>query len=100
MNAPKNKFNHFLAGFIPGLLIPFLCFLWWSKIFVAQASMREIVALLQQLNLTSKILSLSVFSNLAVFFLLLWSIGEKAARGVLAATFVYAIVIIILKSQG
>lgn len=87
-------------GFVIGMLAPVIVFLAYYQMnysfirfnsFVADAFMKSIFA---------PLLSLCVIINLGIFYLFYWRYMNYAARGVIAATFVYAIAVFILKIWG
>ena len=62
-----------------------------------EVPLTEIFGHVQKLGITSAMISLSVFLNLFLFFFFLWRKAEKAAKGILAATMIYAIIVVYIK---
>lgn len=91
------RFNHFLYGFIPGLLLPIL-FMWvyLIKFYPGDFSFWEILKQLYPSVLLGKILLLSVMPNLGLVFVFYKSDSFKIATGVLTATMPYFIACILM----
>ncbi|MBK9513720.1 MAG: hypothetical protein IPO05_08840 [Flavobacteriales bacterium] len=90
------------AGVMMGLLAPLLGFFGYAAIYVGAIRPHlDLDFFIHDLFLGTReyqapVLTLSLFANLALFFTLdRWSL-YKAMRGVIAATFVYAVVIVLL----
>ncbi len=49
-------------------------------------------------NISSEFISVSSVFNLLVFFIFIWTNLQKAARGVILATFVYVLIVVMLKA--
>lgn len=91
------KLDHFAVGFSFGIVAPILVFLAYYKLnydfitfnsFLMDAFVKSIFA---------PLLSLCVIINLGIFYLFYWKYLNYAARGTIGATFVYAIVVFIIK---
>jgi hypothetical protein len=91
------KFDTFKVGFLLGIIAPVIIFLLYYKMnydfikfnsFVKDAFLKSIFA---------PLLSLCVIINLGIFYLFYWKFFNYAARGVIGATIVYAIIIFIVK---
>lgn len=91
----NNKLNNFRIGFIPGILLPFVSFiLIWT--FVAKGqSMADFIHSSMQRHVLTKFLSLAVVPNLLLFYFFIWKEYARAYKGVVAATFVAAIIILV-----
>ncbi len=84
--------NSFIAGFIPGLIVPVLAIIlfWWIKL-------SEFYYLIDWLQLAmrrgfeSEVLALGAVANLALFFLFIQIKWYWSARAVVFATFFYAL---------
>lgn len=92
----RKKFNTILYGVIPGLLLPLIALvvIWRVKHY---GGFFDFLFMFQQLGLLTKIISLTVIPNLALFFIFIWSRRSFSARGVIFATLVIAFVMLILK---
>jgi len=84
----------FLAGFSVPVLIFFAVYLFGEK----NVSFNNYVKSLWHLQALVKLGSLCVFANLVVFMGFIKINYERAARGVLGATIIYALAILISKT--
>jgi len=57
----------------------------------------EFVLSFQQMSMLSKVISLAALPNLLLFFLFIWTNRTFSARGVIFATLVVAMVMLVLK---
>jgi len=89
--------DNLLTGLLIGIASPLLAFSMYAKIKFPEESVESIYHHVKSLGIVSAVLSMSVFVNLLVFFLFIWSHAERSARGVLVATFIYAFAVVILK---
>lgn len=89
--------NHFLTGFISGLLAPPIGFYIYFLISFHYMSFRDYISRLSDLGLESGVLSLSLIANLIVFFYFIKVKADSSAQGVIGATFMYGLLIVILK---
>ena len=86
------RFNHFLFGFIPGLILPVL-FMWvyLLRFYPGDFSFWEIISQLYPSVLMGKMLLLSVMPNLGFVFVFYKSDSFKIATGVLLSAMPYFI---------
>lgn len=91
------RYNKFLYGFVPGLLLPIL-FMWLYliKFYPGDFSFGEILRQLYPSVLMGKILLLSVMPNLGLVFVFYKSDSFKIATGVLTAAMPYFIACILM----
>jgi hypothetical protein len=89
-----------VTGFFLGVLFPLVCFAGYAKYRFPDVPLQEIAGHVKSLGLTGAMLSLCVFANLAVFFFSLWRQKERIARGILAATLAYAVLVAVIKLTG
>jgi hypothetical protein len=89
--------DNIFTGLVSGIVSPVLAFAVYTKINTPGTPLSTVIQHIRNLGITSTIISISVFINLLVFFIFIWSKADQSARGVLAATFVYAILVVILK---
>jgi hypothetical protein len=89
--------NNLVTGLVSGIFAPLIAFVIYSKIKFPEEPLQTIFNHIKSLGILSSMISLSVFINLLVFFLFIWTKSERSARGVLAATFVYAFTVAVLK---
>lgn len=93
----QKKYDRITFGLTVGILIPLLIFF---GIYLARyntVAVEEYLRQLWQLRLTFKILSLCGFANLLVFFYFIRNKMDKAARGIIFATFVYALIFLVFE---
>lgn len=91
-----HRFDTFIAGFIPGLILPILVFPLFF--YVRQATdWSSYWQLVFQPVVLSPILSLGCVLNLAFFFLLISRNYYNAARGAVFATMMYILPILYFK---
>jgi hypothetical protein len=92
----KKRFDTVLTGLIPGLLLPLatLLIIWTVRY---EGGLKDFLTSFQQLQMLSKVLSLSTIPNLLLFFLFIWTDRTFSARGVIFATLVVAMVMLVLK---
>lgn len=89
------KKNAMLVGIIIGLVVPQITF-WF--IYFGTLNAIPLTELASRPGLASKMVALSLIGNLAVFLVILKKYNnDLAARGILFSTFIYALVIGILK---
>jgi len=93
MNLKDNIFT----GLIAGLVAPLVAFCIYAKIKLPSEKLTDIFSSITGLGILSAIISLCVFVNLLVFFMFIWTKADRSARGVLMATFFYAIIVVVLK---
>jgi hypothetical protein len=95
--ARLQKYNTLSSGFIPGLIIPvfILILIYLSR--YSSIPFQIYLVNLWKMSLLFKLLSLFGFVNLLLFLGFYRSRMDRAARGVIMATFVYAILILVSK---
>ena len=86
------RFNHFLYGFVPGIILPVL-FMWvyLNRFYPADLSFLETLKQLYPGILLGKILLLSIMPNLVIVFVFYKSEGFKIASGMLLGGMPYFI---------
>ncbi|HER07896.1 MAG TPA: hypothetical protein ENO20_03205 [Bacteroides sp.] len=94
--AAEKKFNTILTGLVPGILLPAvtMVIIWLVRY---DGGFFRFLAVFQELDMLSKLLSLSVIPNLLLFFIFLWTDRPFSARGVIFATLILAFVMLMLK---
>ncbi|MDQ3190994.1 MAG: hypothetical protein M3Q58_05320 [Bacteroidota bacterium] len=93
----KINFNTLPVGLLLGLIGPFLILLAFWGIKFNQLSFMEFIQVLIKNNVVVQLISLSVIINLFIFFLFIWTHRYYSARGVIMATFIYTIGVVIFK---
>jgi len=92
----EKKFNTLLTGLIPGLILPALTLLgFW--IIKSDRGFVDLLQQFQQMDMLSKVVSLTAIPNLLLFFLFIWTNRNFSARGVIFATLLLAFIMLILK---
>ena len=83
-------------GLIAGLILPMmtLSIIWQVRYDVG---LGEFLISLQRIGALSKLISLSVIPNLLLFFLFIWTNRTFSARGVIFATLIVAMIMLVLK---
>jgi hypothetical protein len=94
--AAGKKFDSLLTGLIPGVILPFVTLvIFWTVRY--DGGLDDFFSSFQRMGLLSKLLSLSAIPNLLLFFLFIWTNRPFSARGVIFATLVVALVMLVLK---
>ena len=88
--------KNYIGAFL-GLIFPLLSVFIFYKIQYSYYTLTEFINMAFNLGIHLKIISLGVFTNLVLFFIFIWSNYLQTARGVLLATFIYAITIFAIK---
>jgi len=94
----KNKYDLLGFGLLAGMILPLVIFMVIYLVGENSISFSVYLKSLWQLNALLKVGSLCVLGNLAIFWIFLSLKYEKAARGVLGATLLYAFVVLISKA--
>jgi hypothetical protein len=92
--ARQRQSDSLITGFTWGIILPLIILLLIYFIRYSEIPLTRFVANLQEMKLLFKILSLCGFANLAVFFLFYRKRMDKAAKGIIMATFVYGILVL------
>jgi hypothetical protein len=93
----RNRFDKVYIGLLAGLIFPAIGFVVYYFINFDTIDMQEYIKHLVRLNKLAQVVSLSVIMNLAAFYLFLWKKYFYGARGVLAATFIWVLLVLIQK---
>ena len=95
MNKTR-KFDTLVTGLVLGLLVPVLAIviLW---IFNAEGSLFNYLKGFYRVNSLAGLVSLSAIPNLLLFFIFIWTNKYKSARGVIFATLIVAVIMLLLK---
>jgi len=91
------KWDRFWVGFIPGLIGPLLGILFFYVLKYSDHTFAEYLVLVKQPSVLSPLLSFGAIINLFIFFPFIWNHRYNAARGVIGATILYMIPIVITK---
>lgn len=87
------KFNNWATGLISGIITPFIILLIYYQINYAYLRIDSFIFKLFFGKILIPIISLCVVVNLGWFYLFLNTNRDKAAKGVILATIIYAIFI-------
>jgi hypothetical protein len=93
----KDKLDSIILGTVVGVLMPFLCLLIFYFYKFTGASFSLYLILMYTGKLLSPMISLSGIPNLAVFFIFLNKKKYKSAKGVILATFLLVLAVLIIK---
>ena len=91
------RLNKMYVGFVLGLLVPLMALLIFNLEAFGHLSAGEFLQQLISKKKLSAAISLGLIPNLLVFFIFIWLSYLYSARGVLAATLVFAILALITK---
>jgi hypothetical protein len=91
------KFDNFIAGFASGLLLPVLVGLLIYLFSPGDLSVQSYIARIIETNIVTHSISICVFSNIIIFLIFNRFDMLKAARGVLAITIVWAVIVFAIK---
>lgn len=94
----KNKYDTPGVGLITGLVLPVFLFFIVYLVKENTVSFVQYIKGMWHMQALIKLGSLCVFANAAVFWIFLKAKYEKAARGVLGATLLYAFVVLISRT--
>jgi hypothetical protein len=93
----KNKFDHLIIGLVLGLLAPTLGILIFFYSKFSESNLSEFLTVSIQEKMLSPLLSLCAVINLAVFYLFIQFDKLQTAKGIILATFIYGLAIVLLK---
>jgi membrane-associated HD superfamily phosphohydrolase len=94
----KYKTDTIGTGLILGILIPLISFFIFYFVKFSHYDFGDYVTSILLRAILTKILSLCVIPNLALFFIFIWTNKLTAARGVLTATIFLSIVMLLIKA--
>lgn len=90
--------DKFIIGFIPGLIVPVLGGYIFYLIFFRYMDFNYFVNHIINSQKWVSVLSLGAILNLGLFFLFYRMEWDRSAKGVLAATFLYAFMVVYYKA--
>ena len=93
----RSKFDASYIGLIIGIIVPILSLYMLSEYYYNTLNFFEFLERMEYRDSIPKMISLSVIPNLLVFYIFIWKKFYYAARGVIGSTFLYVIVVVILK---
>ena len=86
-----------VKGFFVGVIAPIAAFVVYVAFFTEDADPKGMYKKLVEIGKLSHVISLSVLINLLIFFMDLKTYRDEQARGILLATILYGIIIVIMK---
>jgi hypothetical protein len=89
--------NKMWIGILLGLLSPSIAFAGYYLLKYKFMTIHEFINFLKLGDIYTSVISLCVLANLVVFYPFIWKEKWNGARGVLAATFIWAALVLILK---
>jgi uncharacterized membrane-anchored protein len=95
--ARRKKQNTTSLGIVVGLLLPLVVFVILYLFRYRQVPFVDFLRQLAEMNLLVKLFSLCGFANLLAFYFFYRRQMDRAARGVVAATFLYALAVLLSK---
>tara|TARA_R110002049_G_scaffold200971_2_gene371670 strand:- start:388 stop:690 length:303 start_codon:yes stop_codon:yes gene_type:complete len=93
----KNKIDHIWMGMLLGVILPIIVL---AIFYLSSYSYLTVPTFLRKMafmEIIVKLLSLCAISNMGLFFTFYYFQKDKAARGVLLSTFIYAFGVVIYK---
>jgi RsiW-degrading membrane proteinase PrsW (M82 family) len=96
MQKKNNFYSTERFGLIMGLIIPVFVILGFYFYRNAQ-SISSFIDNIVGMGIISQLVSLCVVPNLLLFFIFMWKNNLRPARGVIGATFIYALIVLSLK---
>ncbi len=97
METNKNlNYNSILTGLLVGLILPVIVFIF----FYASQNISDFSVFVSKVfkaGIFTHLISLCAVPNLLVFFVFMWTNRLLSAKGVIGATFIYTIIVILIK---
>ena len=90
--------NLFLTGFVPALFLPLVGSLLFYFLFFGHMQILFFMKHILATNKWISVLSLGVIMNLGLFMWYIRKGHDQSARGVLGATFIFAFIVVIVKT--
>jgi hypothetical protein len=91
------KWDRFWVGFLPALICPLLGIVFFYIIKFSNMPFHDYLVLAKNPTILSPMLSFGAIINLFIFFPFIWNDHYNAARGVIGATILYVIPILVTK---
>jgi hypothetical protein len=93
----KTKLNSFVLGISLGIIAPIIAVVVFYFVSNQNMNFSDFIDHLLRYKLVSHMISIGAISNLIVFFGFIWINYLKSARGVVFATMLYALLVVITK---
>jgi len=94
------KYDKVLTGFISGLVLPFIVGLLIYSFSPGDMPLSDYLARIESSNIVTHSISICVFPNVLIFLFFNWRDMLNAAKGVLAITIIWAIIVFAVKFLG
>jgi len=94
MAKETKSFDKIIIGVIPGLILPLITMYLIYEFKEIGYSFEVYLRNLYKYNMITKAASLSLISNLIVFYLFLQTLRYKSAKGVVLSTLIYSLLIL------
>jgi hypothetical protein len=96
-NTIRTKINTIAFGLIAGMLVPLLAIVIFYLISSQDKAFPDFIEFIVSRKKLSSLISLSLVPDLLVFFIFLWLNYLYSARGVMAAVFLFALIVVLTK---
>jgi hypothetical protein len=96
-NTIKKRLNNGAFGLIAGLLVPLMALVVFYFVSSPGSTVPEFIEIIVSRKKLSSLISLSVVPDLLVFFIFIWLNYLYSARGILAAVFILALIVVLTK---
>jgi hypothetical protein len=93
----SSGFDSKWLGTAAGIFVPFISVLIFYSTNFAEVSIAYFITYSLQIKILPQLISLCVIPNLGLFFLFMWRNHLNAARGVIMATILLALIVLALK---
>jgi hypothetical protein len=93
----SKRYNNIRVGLVLGIVAPIIGFFVVYLVGFRGMNFTEYLEMLSSRNNLSSIVSLSVIPNLLLFFIFIWLDYLYSARGVLASTILFALIVVVTK---
>lgn len=93
----KQRLNNQLVGFLVGLFGPVIGLILFYLIQFNEMPFIYFLENIIKADVQAELISLCTVFNLLLFFLFIWSNQQLAARGVILATFLYVVFVLVIK---
>ena len=91
------RFNHFVSGLVIGFFLPPVAYYIFVFYSFNNADQTQVLKSYYHRHLLTHVISLSVLINLIIFFIFINADSYRAAKGVIGATLIYFLIVLILK---
>lgn len=97
VNSIQTRLNTIAFGLISGMLVPLLALVFFYLVSSSDIAFSAFVDFIVSRKKLSSIISLCLVPDLLVFFIFIWLNYLYSARGVLAAVFLFALIVVLTK---